>query len=135
MEKLPLTTAGVQELMNDLYALPQVELQLEANAIGADFPLWIKSHFELRESQSAYLDQIDEMWINDAATESKYFLENRLPISLNKILPLRRGEDEEDSDRGKLLRLDKNETSSYSEEDGYVETETLTYTITYTDPE
>jgi hypothetical protein len=135
MEKLPLTNAGVEDLMAQLYALPQVELEVEANAAGADFALWIKEHFELTTSQITYLDNIDEMWLNDAATETKYFLENRLPISLNKVLPPSRKGDEDDDDRGKLLRLDKNETSSYSEENGYSESETLTYSITYPTPE
>lgn len=122
--------------MIQLYALSQMDLQVEADAAGADFPLWIKSHFELTTSQITYLDQIDEMWLNDASTETKYFLENRLPISLNKVLPPKRsGDDDDDDDRGKLIRLEKNEASSYSQQDGYSETETLTYSITYPNPE
>jgi len=123
--------------MIQLYALSQMDLQVEADAAGADFPLWIKSHFELTTSQITYLDGIDEMWLNDAATETKYFLENRLPISLNKALPPKRSgdDDDDDDDRGKLIRLDKTEESSYSEESGYSETETLTYNITYPNPE
>ena len=123
--------------MIQLYALSQMDLQVEADSAGADFPLWIKSHFELTTSQITYLDQIDEMWLNDASTETKYFLENRLPISLDKALPpSHRGNgDDDDDDRGKLIRLDKTEESSYSEENGYSETETLTYSITYPNPE
>jgi hypothetical protein len=125
----PLTTAGVQELINELYAMSDPELQLEANAIGADFRLWIKSHFELSATQIQYLDQIDERWINDAAVNSKYFLENRLPIAFNKeVLSRAEGVDE---DRGKLLDLDKKSNSNYSEEGGYEENETLSYTISY----
>ena len=135
MEKLPLTNAGAEELMIQLYALSQMDLQVEANAAGADFPLWIKSHFELTTSQITYLDQIDELWLDNAATETKYFLENRLPISLNKVLPPKRSGGDDDDDRGKLIRLEKSEASSYSEENGYSETETLTYSITYPNPE
>jgi len=123
----PLTTGGVQDLMNELYALPQPDLQLEANAIGSDFRQWVKNHFELSESQEEYLDYIDESWVEDAATESKHFLENRLLIALYKDQARR----SEDKDRGKLLDLDKKKVSSYSEDDGYVSSETLTYTISY----
>jgi uncharacterized protein YjdB len=134
MDKLPFTNAGVEDLMTQLYALPQVELEVEANAAGADFPLWIKEHFELTASQIDYLDEIDEMWLQNAATETKYFLENRLPISLTKASPpSHRGE--RDDDRGKLITLDKNEASSYSEENGYTASETLTFSITYPTPE
>jgi len=123
----PLTTAGVQDLMNELYALPQPELQLEADAIGADFRLWIKKHFELSETQIQYLDGIDQRWINTAAEESKYFLENRLPIGLYKEQAISSNEE----DRGKLLDLDKKSMSSYSGNNGYEVSEKLIYTISY----
>lgn len=125
----PLTTAGVQELINELYAMPDPELQLEADAIGANFRMWVKSHFELSATQIQYLDQIDERWITNAATESKYFFENRLPIALIKDVLSRI--DGADEDRGKLLDLDKKSNSSYSQEGGYEENETLSYTISY----
>ena len=127
MSKFPLTTAGVQDLMNELYALPQSELQLEADAIGADFRLWVKNHFELSETQIVYLDGIDERWVNDAAEATKHFLENRLPIGFFKA----QAKKSEDGDRGKLLDLDKRSISSFSEEEGYLLSEKLTYTISY----
>ncbi|MES2418331.1 MAG: hypothetical protein V4541_09090 [Bacteroidota bacterium] len=122
-----LTNAGAQELIDELYALPQTELQVEADAAGADFRSWVKSHFELSQTQVQYLDQVDQRWIEDAAEESKYFLENRLPIVLFKEQP----EEPEGEDRGKLLDLDKKKESNYSEEDGYASSETLTYSISY----
>lgn len=127
MSKFPLTTAGVQDLMNELYALPQSELQLEADAVGADFRLWVKNHFELSETQIVHLDGIDERWVNDAAESTKHFLENRLPIGFFK----EQAKKSEDGDRGKLLDLDKRNISSFSEEEGYLLSEKLTYTISY----
>ncbi|MFN0293589.1 hypothetical protein [Pedobacter helvus] len=127
MTKFPLTTAGAQDLINELYALPQAELQIEADAAGADFRLWIKNHFELTETQIVYLDGIDQRWIDDAQVETKYFLENRLPIALFKD----QAKNSADGDRGKLLDLDKRSISSFSEQDGFEKAEKLDFTISY----
>lgn len=129
MNTYPLTSAGASQLLDELYALPQTELQLEADAAGADFPLWVKSHFELDPSQIDYLDNIDQQWIETAASETKSALENRSPITLKKDISKKSGE--EGGDRGKLLDLDKNKKSSFSQENGFFETESLTYTISY----
>lgn len=123
----PLTTAGAQDLLNELYALPDAELQLEADAAGADFRLWTKNHFELSETQITYLDGIDQRWIDDAQVETKYFLENRLPIALFKDETKKPDE----GDRGKLLDLDKRSISSFSEQDGFEKAERLNFTISY----
>lgn len=129
MNKFPLTSEGASELLDELYALPQSDLQTEADAAGNDFPLWTKTHFELDSSQEDYLNNIDPQWIEVAAEETKHALENRLPIVLNKDTTQKSGE--EGGDRGKLLDLDKNKKSSFSPEDGFSETGSLTYTITY----
>lgn len=128
MNKFPLTSEGVTTLTETLYQLPQQDLQDEADAVGDDFGLWIQTHFELTSTQITYLNNIDQGWKNDAASETKYALENRLEINLIKDVS-RRGEEE--GDRGKLLDLDKNKQSRYSEDNGFTQSETLTYTISY----
>lgn len=128
MNTFPLTPEGASQLIEELYALPQSELQNEADAAGADFPDWIKSHFDLDQSQQNYLDAIDERWIEAAAEETKHALENRLPITLQKDLA---GKSEEEGDRGKLLDLDKKKQSSFSPANGFSESETLGFTISY----
>ena len=92
----------------------------------------MQSHFELDASQILYLEQIDQGWINNAANETKYALENRQSITLQKELTRSSEEEEDDKDRGKLLDLDKKKNSSYSKTNGFSETETLVYTISYT---
>lgn len=129
MNTFPLTPQGVTELTATLYGLPQQDLQNEADAVGADFGAWIKSHFDLTASQITYLDNIDQGWKDNAAAETKYALENQLEITLIKD-SFSRGEDE-GGDRGKLIDLDKKKQSRFSEENGFNENETLTYTISY----
>ncbi|WP_461789676.1 hypothetical protein [Pedobacter sp.] len=129
MEKFQFTDQGASELIAALYQLSDPALQLEANAAGADFRFWVSEHFELDQDQLDYLNGIDEQWIENAAAETKAFLETRKPIFLHKMpTPAQKGED---GDRGKLLDLDKQQNSSYSEENGYQENEELRYTITY----
>lgn len=129
MNTFPLTPEGASQLIEELYALPQTELQIEADAAGADFPEWVKSHFNLDQSQQNYLDGIDERWIETAASETKHALENRLPITLEKDPSGKSGEEE--GDRGKLLDLDKKKQSSFSPANGFSESETLGFTISY----
>lgn len=128
MSKFPLTTAGVQDLINQLYALPQPELQIEANAVGSDFRLWVKTHFDLSATQEEYLEKIDQQWIDDASYSTKRFLENRLNIEFYKDEETNKNDDK---DRGKLLDLDQRSVSSYSQIDGANIRGTLTYTISY----
>ncbi|WP_461791629.1 hypothetical protein [Pedobacter sp.] len=129
MEKFPFTGQGAKALMTELYQLSDPALQLEANAAGADFRLWIGSHFELDQSQLEYLDGIDETWIAVAAQDTKAFLAARKPIRLQKIpTPASRNHSD---DRGKLLDLDKKKTASYSEHEGYQQSEELLYTISH----
>lgn len=129
MNTFPFTNVGAQQLIEELYDLPQPQLQIEADAAGDDFPAWLQSHFDLSPSQVQYLEQIDQAWIDNAAAETKHALENRLPVELNKQENTS-GEDEEE-DRGKLLDLDKDKKSSFSQENGFIENETLTFTISY----
>lgn len=130
MEKFPFTDQGASELMATLYQLSNTALKLEADAAGADFRFWVSEHFELSPSQLDYLDGIDEQWVLVAAGQTKEFLEHRKPIVLHKM-PAPSSRSGEEGDRGKLLDLDKKQTSSYSEQDGYGTSEELVYSINY----
>lgn len=68
MEKRPFTPQGLQDLINQLYALPDAELQSEATAIGIDFTLWTNNHFTLSSQQVDFLNAIDERFIAAAAS-------------------------------------------------------------------
>ncbi len=130
MQKFQFNDQGAADLITALYQLSNPALQLEADAAGADFRFWISSHFELGQSQLDYLAGIDEQWISIAAQQTKAFLVERKPIRLHKMPePSHRNSNGED--RGKLLDLDKKQTASYSEQDGYQQNEELLYAISY----
>ncbi|MBB2143944.1 hypothetical protein GM921_00475 [Pedobacter sp. LMG 31464] len=134
MEKFPLSTSGLQDLISEMYALPDAQLQQQADSIGSDFSAWIIEHFILDESQINFLQVIDEQFIARAASDCQYFLGNRLPISLVKEAQVQRAEPEDSEDRGKLLDLDKKTSSSFSAANGYTSSEELIFTISYQNP-
>jgi len=128
MIKQPLNPEGLQELLSSLYQLPDEQLQQEAASIAADFRLWIASHFIMENDQIDYLNTIDNRFIVTAATETRYFVANRLPITFIKTeKPVFRSTDGE----GKLIDLDKKKENSFSDVNGFSEEESLTFTISY----
>lgn len=135
MEKFPFSPDGLTDLLTGLFALPDPELQLQADQIGNNFRVFIAQHFELTTSQLAFLAAMDENFILDASIASKSFVERRLMIGLIKANPPDRknpgDDDDKDKDRGKLVDLDKKETSSFSREHGYQHIESLTFIISY----
>lgn len=123
---------GVNDLQNQLFALPDADLQLQADAIGNDFKGFISAHFELSTSQISFLDNIDQQFVDTAAAETKQFIERRHLVGLIKEdLNGSRSENGEGGDRGKLLDLDKKKVSSFSENEGYQSSQSLNFIITY----
>lgn len=133
MEKFPFSPDGLTDLLNGLFALPDPELQLKAAQIGNHFRTFIAEHFQLSTHQLLFLANMDENFIQDASSSSKSFVERRLMIGLIKANPPDRKNpgDDDDKDRGKLVDLDKKETSSFSREQGYQHIESLTFIISY----
>ncbi|WP_316762049.1 hypothetical protein [Pedobacter aquatilis] len=131
MEKLPFSPQGVQDLLSQIYALPQAQLQQEAAAASANFRLWLSENFELTTSQLAYLNSIDNAFIAIAAAEVSFFIAGRLPIILIKEEKPLVTEKGEPGDRGKLIDLDKGKKGRFSSEDGYSLAYSLIFTISY----
>lgn len=84
MKKVPLTPLGVQQLLSQLYALSDPELQQEAQQAGNDFKAWISSHFELAPHQAAYLDSLPEAFVSVVSEKTNFYLVTRKPISLKQ---------------------------------------------------
>lgn len=57
MAKPILSPSDVSGLVSELYALPDSELLIEADAISLDFVGWMDSHFDLTTEQYTYIDQ------------------------------------------------------------------------------
>ena len=135
MEKFPFSPTGLNDLLTGLFALEDQELQQQADQVGNNFRTFVAEHFELSASQLLFLAAMDENFISDAASSSKSFVERRLMIGLIKANPPEnRNPGDDDKDRGKLVDLDKKETSSFSRENGFQYSESLTFIISYQTP-
>ncbi|TCC88643.1 hypothetical protein EZ428_18575 [Pedobacter frigiditerrae] len=134
MNKFPFTSAGLTDLLTQLFALPDAELQVQADAIGNDFRGFTVEHFELSATQVNFLNSLDERFVTTAARDCKDFVQRRKMIGLIKEeTPAGRNgtQSADGDDRGKLLDLDKAAVSSFSEEEGFQESERLNFVITY----
>lgn len=84
MSKVPLSTAGISQLQTDLYALPDPELFVEADAAHADFVAWVDSHIELTQAQLTWLGDIDALFLDLLAVKTAIALKNRLNLDLER---------------------------------------------------
>jgi hypothetical protein len=80
----PLSASGINEVMKDLQAIPQFELEAEAAKLNSNFKGWMAGHFELSPKQVAFLNGIDETTTTLTAQTCSFALANGLPIYLEK---------------------------------------------------
>lgn len=131
MEKFPFSPAGIQDLLTQIYGLPDPQLNQEAASVAADFRSWIKNNFELESSQVSYLDNIDNRFIVYSAVKVQHFILNRLPITL--IKPVNANDGQLKTAAGdKIVVVNNPKETEYSPENGYSEEEQLIFTISYT---
>jgi len=129
MQKFPLSPQGLQELLAQLYQLPDSELSLEAASAAADFKTWLAEKFELGQSQLDYLDAVGTQFIANAAEQVRYFLAARKPIVLTKEQQPEGTQRSSEADKIVVVNGDKK--SRYSPEEGYSEEEVLNFVILY----
>lgn len=130
MEKVNFNNAGLQQLLQQLYALPNAALSEEAAFIQNDFKLWLTLHFNFSAAQLTYLEQMNNNFTQIIANDCNYFVANRLPINLNEPL-LNLNTNFREEDRGKLFRSSKTTANSYSAQMGNNQVETLNLSIEY----
>ena len=82
-----LTPSGVQLKMDELYALSDPALQLEAESLQSDYQGWIAANFTLTTEQQTYLANLDALFIEYAAFNSAFAMRNRLSMSLAILNP------------------------------------------------
>lgn len=75
---------GVQLWQKALYALPDKEVQQEAEAAGTDLAAWLPTRFALTKDQQDYLDGIASDVIQHWGNSLAYFIAGRLRIVLVK---------------------------------------------------
>lgn len=100
MEKFPFTSLGFDQLQHTLYALNNLELEVEAAFVKNHFDAWISNHFNLSESQLLFLVAIDPKVKAFLAFETSFAIGNRLPILLVKTSTATTPEEEQ----GKIIR-------------------------------
>jgi hypothetical protein len=83
MPLFPFSPQGVQDLLDQLYALPDPDLAVEADAIANNFKSWMASHFSFTVAQLAYLDDISNTVTNYYGQQCSFGFNNRLQINLN----------------------------------------------------
>src|SRR5690606_42043722 len=82
-----LTPSGVQLKLDELYALSDPALQLEAQSLQSDYQGWIAANFTLTTEQQTYLANLDALFIEYAAFNSAFAMRNRLSMSLAILNP------------------------------------------------
>lgn len=87
MTRSPLSPSGVQGKIEELYSLNDERLQIEANAVQADFKFWIKQNFFLSAGQKAYLSRLDDQTVSYFGSQCSVCFTSRLPIELTYPIP------------------------------------------------
>lgn len=87
MEKQPFDQTGLQTVLQDLYALPQNQLNEQANALRTLPKQWISMHFELDSDQASFLNGMPEQTVRFLGDQGSFAIENKLPIDLDKQEP------------------------------------------------
>lgn len=85
MEKQNFDETGLQNLLTELYALPDNQLNEEAYALRNQPKLWIYAHFELDNDQLAFLQDMPSPAADFLGQQGGFAIENRLPVTISKI--------------------------------------------------
>lgn len=84
MEKQNFDETGLQQLLTELYALPNNQLSEEAYALRNQPKLWIYGHFDLADDQLAFLQNMPAVAANFLGQQGSFAIEHRLPVTLSK---------------------------------------------------
>jgi hypothetical protein len=82
MPLFPFTPKGVEDKLNELYALTDSALAIQAGSISSNFRLWISNAFILSPDQQNYLTAMDEDAVDYFGQQCSFCFRNRLEIRL-----------------------------------------------------
>jgi len=85
MAKQPFTPDGVQAKVAELYALPDNELFDHADDVRNNFKGWMNANFDLSADQQAYMNTLNEDWIDLASCQLKISFKTKQPIYLAPV--------------------------------------------------
>ncbi len=80
MERPPLSNSGVTEKLDQLYALPDADLQKEINLINSDTKGWIVESFATTEDQESFINGLSSTYTSILAGQLTRTLESRWPV-------------------------------------------------------
>lgn len=123
--KYDFTPAGVQQKLNDLYALTDPELAIEAAAVKSDLRLWMNNNFNLNTDQQNYLTNLDDRAVDYIGDEASFFFTYRLSIVLIQDQPTG------DSDQLKWVHTENTAKIAANDEGDFTAEGTFTIEIVY----
>lgn len=128
MKKPTLNSLGVQQVLAELYNLPENQLQQESQEAQKNLIAWLEKHFDIKAHQLTYLANIPEGYFTFLSEKISHFLSLRLPIQL--LMPYAADKELPPIDHpGKLLITDESSTATYAPQSGYAITESLQITF------
>lgn len=80
MEKPMLSPAGVTEKTNELYQLPEAELNIEATLINSDISSWMQKNFETTQAQREFLNSLPADYLSALSEQASRAVRHRWPI-------------------------------------------------------
>ncbi|WP_461789455.1 hypothetical protein [Pedobacter sp.] len=125
MTQEPLTSAGISAKQSALYALSNNNLQIEVDAIKANFRAWLKINFTFSSPQETYLDGMDDGFMDFAAAQTAHAVKNRLVINFDAPNPL------PPVSISKMVTFTDTFQTLYSHISGYSASGELTFTLSY----
>jgi hypothetical protein len=125
MAQEPLTPTGIATKQSDLYALSNNNLQLQVDAIKANFRAWLKTNFIFSAAQETYLDGMDDDFIEFSAIQTGHAVKNRLTITFSAPNPL------PPISISKMVSVTDTFLTRYSHISGLSVSGTLTFTLAY----
>ena len=120
MPQRPFSPEGVQLKMGDLYQLNDTDLLFQADLVKNDFKQWITDNFTLDTTQSTFLNNLDDRFVEQASGASSLAIRNRLDIILVRpVIP---------SPASKLIEM-KNDIHPFQGPAGYGVDGSLSFTV------
>lgn len=129
--KQPFTPEGAANVLANLYALPNDELQLEAQAFGHNLKQWLVQHFELNAHQEAYLEQLNAEATTFYAQQGSFCMANRLPIKLEVAPKQATTNGNGKDDQGKIVYTENKATATANDKGEMLAEGALYYHIRY----
>lgn len=133
MEKHRLSNLGIAQLIAELYALSDDELQVEVDSLLLDFDSWILNHIELNIHQQKYLSRLPILVKNSMQAQLADSFSLRSPIIFTNVIPMNNQSDSEppEEGRGKLIGIKSTSTINYNQTIGIIIQDLLEINISY----